>query len=287
MTAGVRILNESAPKAGTGCPTCGSGSGSTGGTAAHPAAMSGFVYAIGRLSPQFPDLGVEKEFTQMGGSSLATDRLLKVLKEPGAAYLARQLCWVFTAADTEAYVIVPRDDAETRTLVESLPAAEHVDETIQVIVGMITAAPPGAPCAAATIPAVLVDQHLTFRLNEFLDALDKDAKAGEHFRSAARELFARLTRRSDNRGLTDEHRAVNYLALRYPQLYRLVADAYAEGKTLTDVQVRRGPQGARRTVAVRPIFRTRTTDVVERYQCLVDVTDRFPFLSSSLAPVYD
>jgi hypothetical protein len=35
------------------------------------------------------------------------------------------------------------------------------------------------------------------------------------------------------------------------------------------------------------VFRDRRTDVVERYQCLVDVTDRFPFLAAPLSQVYD
>jgi hypothetical protein len=70
-------------------------------------------------------------------------------------------------------------------------------------------------------------------------------------------------------------------------MYHLAADAQRDDKALIEVQVRMGPSSSRRLVAVRLIFRARRTDVLERYQCLVDVTDRFPFLASPLATVYD
>lgn len=307
MNAGARGVNDVAypmgtasvpAKASADCPNC--GVAAPGVTATSP---SGFVYAIGRISPQYPDLGVEKEFMQLGGGAgaggggvLDTDRLVEILRDPATAYLARQLCWVFSAGDADAFVIAPRDDAQTKAIVDSLPRAERADQTLQVVVGAMGPPLPGAACAAATLPTVVVDQQLTFPVSDFLDALAGDeagggkkapGKADEKFRAAARDLFARLTRRSDNRGVSDEHRAANYLALRYPQLYRLATDAYADEKTLTDVQVRRAQGGSRRVVAVRLAFRARRTDMVERYQCLVDVSDRFPFLSSPLAPVYD
>jgi hypothetical protein len=152
----------------------------------------------------------------------------------------------------------------------------------------------------------MIDQHLTFPMSDFIDSLAAAEQGGgekvpeqgsgekgnggtanEVFRAAARDLFARLTHRSDNRGMTDEHRALNYLALRYPPMYRVAADAHRNSKSLVDVQVRRGPSGARRLVAVRMVFHARRTDVVERYQCLVDVTYRFPFLAAPLTQVYD
>lgn len=288
-----------APASGE-CQSCGGGARNA------PAASgtSGFVYAIGRITPQFPDLGVEKEFAQLGGAdaggrggALENDRLIEILRDPATFYLARQLCWVFSTGDVDAFVIAPRDEAQMREIVDSLPSAERADRTIQVVVGAMGPSLLGTACAAAVLPSVMIDQHLTFPLDDFLDALAAEegggkkekgqGKADERFRAVARDLFARLTRRTDNRGVSDEHRAANYLALRYPQLYRLAAQADADEKSLTEVQLRRSPGATRKVVAVRLVFRTRRTDMVERYQCLVDVTDRFPFLSSPLSPVYD
>jgi len=293
--------NASVTPAGSGnvCSQCGSSTGQV----ANPA-PAGWVYAIGRIVPRFPDLGVEKEFAQAGGGAgaadgiLETNRLIEILKEPQSRYLARQLCWVFHNGQTETFTLVCRDAAEAERLVEAMPRGETADQTIQVVVGSLGYAPADAPCAGAALPAVVVDHHLTFPMSSFIDALaeqgggDKGSKgntskADEPFRVAAQDLFARLTRRSDNRGMTDEHRALNYVALRYPPLYRLAADSHRDGKSLVDVQVRRGPGGARRLVAVRMVFRARRTDIVERYECMVDVTDRFPFLSTSISQVYD
>lgn len=281
-----------------GCPQCGAN------TSQNPQmAARGWVYTIGRIVPQFPDLGVEKEFAQLAGGAAAqargmlqTDELIGVLSNPDNIYLARQLCWVFLAGDVEAFTLVCQDDTQARRLVEALPPAEKAEQTVQVVVGAIGFPWAGAPCAGSGLPAVWIDHHLAFTVAEFLDALGtgdgegdeaEGGKPDEKFRAAARDLFFRLTRRSDNRGIADEHRALNYVALRYPPLYRVTADAYKDNKALVDVEARRSPSSNRRLVAVRLVFRGRRTDVVERYQCLVDVTDRFPFLAAPLSPVYD
>jgi hypothetical protein len=143
---------------------------------------------------------------------------------------------------------------------------------------------------------------LTFSMDEFIekivaddggtdDAGTEDGGSGREgnkaAKSAALDLFARLTQRTDNRGQSDEHRAANYVALRYQPMYRLAAEAWHLGKSLVDVQLRRGPAGARRTVAVRLVFRSPRSDVIERYQCMVDVTDRFPYLTVGLSPIFD
>lgn len=283
---------------------------------------SGFIYAIGRIAPQFPDLGIEKEFAQLGAGlaaergMLETNRLVDILEDPANSYLARQLCWVFNANETEAFVLMPRDDAQVHALVESLPRAEQALDTVQVIVGAIGALPAGSACLGVNLPSVSIDQHLTFPMHAFIDGIsvaqndnlgDQDsqsADSGDHreqvhehrsspepvndvFHNAARDLFARLTQRSNNHGIADEHRAANYIALRYPQVYQLAADAWRDQKGLVDVQLRRAPSGTRTSIAVRLIFRAHRTDVIERYSCLVDVTDRFPFLAAPLSRVYD
>lgn len=286
-----------AAAAGPGsCQQCGSVPGF-----ARNLPSTAWVYALGRIVPRFPDLGVEKEFAQAGAGGAAgmleTERLIAILKQDEFRYLARQLCWVFHNGETETFTLLCRDDAEAERLVNAIPRADAAEQTVQVIVGSMGFAAVEAACATTGLPAVAIDHHLTFTIDSFIDALagaqpggkggHAEAKADEGFRAAAKDLFARLTRRSDNRGLTDEHRALNYVALRYPPIYRLVADAHRDDKSLVDVQVRRGPGGARRLVAVRMVFRARRTDVVERYQCLVDVTDRFPFLSTSINQVYD
>ena len=271
------------------CPHC---------AAAPVPARAAWVYSIGRIFPRFPDLGVEKEVLQAGSGApvgaLETDRLIAILKQDEFRYLARQLCWVLHNGESDTFVLSCRDDAEAERLVNRLPDAETSEHTIQVIIGSAGPGAADSACVATGLLAVTIDHHLTFTIDSFLDALaeaqhddENDSAADGAFRAAARDLFARLTVRSGNRGMLDEHRALNYLALRYPALYRVAADAHRDDKMLVDVLARRTPGTERRLVSVRLVFRGRRTDLLERYQCIVDVTDRFPFLSTSITQIYD
>lgn len=93
---------------------------------------------------------------------------------------------------------------------------------------------------------------------------------------------------ADNAGATDEHRALNYLAVRYPAIYARTAEAYAANASLTGVDVRRSRlAGVRNIVDVVFSYTHRETDVTEQSFVRVDVTEKFPFLVSRLAPFYD
>ena len=48
----------------------------------------------------------------------------------------------------------------------------------------------------------------------------------KQFAPAAEELFDRIMLGADNAGSSDEHRALNYLAVRYPAIYSTAADAF-------------------------------------------------------------
>jgi hypothetical protein len=43
---------------------------------------------------------------------------------------------------------------------------------------------------------------------------------------------------ADNAGATDEHRALNYLAVRYPAIYAQTAEAHEGNASLSGVEVR-------------------------------------------------
>jgi hypothetical protein len=271
---------------------------------------NGFVYAIGRLTTQFPTLGVEKEFTQLTegveqGGLIETALLRRTLDAPENRYLGRHLCWVFTTQHVDTFAVLPRDDTDIARLVEMIsPAAS--ENIIHVMVGRSTRAELDSPCAGLGLPAVVADQLLAFTLDEFAEALPggdttsvEEASGGDQaelperdqdrkqFQAVVRELFLRLTRRAENRGIADEHRALNYVALRYPPIYHTAMQAYRENKMLVGIDARQSPSATRRVVAVRLTFRQRRTDIIERYHCLVDVTDVFPFLVSPLTVVYD
>lgn len=87
----------------------------------------------------------------------------------------------------------------------------------------------------------------------------------------------------------DEHRAVNYLAVRYHRIYHAVAEAFFDrNESLTAVDVRPSPlSGTRKVVEVIFSFTNRNNDVVEKQSVRVDVTEEFPFLVTPLSPYYD
>ena len=74
------------------------------------------------------------------------------------------------------------------------------------------------------------------------------AKQDEQFRTAASELFDRIMQVADNAGATDEHRALNYLAVRYPAVYGTVADAFGRDSSLTAVDVQPSPLSGTRNI---------------------------------------
>jgi PatG C-terminal len=58
------------------------------------------------------------------------------------------------------------------------------------------------------------------RVNTAVKSIPRPEKISEaDFRPAAQELFDRIMQMSDNAGATDEHRALNYLAVRYHSVY--------------------------------------------------------------------
>jgi len=86
----------------------------------------------------------------------------------------------------------------------------------------------------------------------------------------------------------DEHRALNYLLMRYTALYGAVAEAHARNASLSSVDVRPSPLSAtRKIVEVVFSFTNRATDVVDKLFARVDVTEEFPFLVTKLSAYFD
>jgi hypothetical protein len=101
-------------------------------------------------------------------------------------------------------------------------------------------------------------------------------------------LFERIMQMADNAGATDEHRALNYLAVRYPAIYATAAEAYGRSCSLTAVEARPSRlSSTRKIVDVIFVFTNRSTDVTEKYFVRVDVTEEFPFLVTKMSPYYD
>lgn len=254
-----------------------------------------FVYALGQIQTRFPSMSVEKEFAQVtgrSGTSGLTDHeaVQAVLSNRANRYLVRQLCWVFVIEGLETYLLTPRDPADLDLLVETVrprPAPTDLD----VVIGVRGPVSPPEACGLV-VPIVAFDQLYSFDRDTLLGAIpapgDLSTKEDERFRATAAELLDRMLQLADNAGATDEHRALNYLAVRYPAIYVQTAAAQANNASLTAVDVRPSRLGGARVVLdVIFCYTNRQTDVSEKYFVRVDATEEFPFLVSKLSPYFD
>jgi hypothetical protein len=272
------------------CSSC--GSPVAGDVAARTAAPS-FVYAIGRIEARFPNLAAEKEVAQATGridTAGQTDQqtLHAVLARPENRYLVRQLCWVLRVQGLETYLLAPRDAADLDLLVEAIRPASAASD-IDVVIGVRGPIAPPEVCNGLMVPFVVFDQVYSFDREALIDAIPKPdrAKAGQ-FGLAAEEVFERIMQVTDNAGATDDHRALNYLAMRYPAIYARTAEQFGLGFSLSGVEVRPAFSGGhRRIVDAIFTYTNRSTDFAEKFAVRVDVTEEFPFLVTKLSPYYD
>jgi hypothetical protein len=262
------------------------------GTTASP-----YVYAIGTVEPRFPSLALEKEFAQATGRAEQTagltdqETIQSVLSEGANRYLARQMCFVMTVQGLETYLLYPRDPADLDLLVEAIrPAPRPTD--LDVVIGVRGPIAPPEACNGLMVPMVVFDQFYSFDVDSLIDGVPRPDSIPEdqeeQFRSTIEDLFYRTMQLTDNAGATDEHRALNYLAVRYPAIYERTAQAYQDNHSLSEVDVRPSRlSGARKIVDVIFSYTDRQTDVTEKYFVRVDVTEEWPFLVTKLSPYYD
>jgi len=247
---------------------------------------SPLVYALGRVEPRFPSIAIEKEFAQATGradTAGLTDReaMRTVLQDN--RYLARQLCWVLTIEGLETYLLVPRDPGDLQLLADTLrPSPRPAD--VDVVIGVRGPIAPPEVCNGLMLPIVVFDQLYSFDVPSFIQAIPRpDEVPAENFEPVAEEVFARVMQLTDNAGATPEHRALNYLSLRYPAIYAQTAQMHGRSFSLTNVSVHRSRLSGPRTIMdVVFAYTNRQTDVVESYFTRVDVTEEFPFLVTKL-----
>jgi hypothetical protein len=271
------------------CSTCGAAPATNGGAPATPS----YVYAIGRIEPRFPRLSVEKEFAQATGradtSGLTNRQVLHaVLSKPENRYLVRQLCWVMTIEGLETYILVPRDAADYDLLVEALrPTPQPGD--LDCVIGVRGPIAPLEMCNGLMVPIVAFDQIYSFDRAALIKAIPKPEKtSAKEFAPAAEELFDRIMQMTDNAGSADEHRALNYLAVRYQVIYTNAAEAFGRNASLTGVDVVPSRlSGTRKVFDVIFSYTNRNTDFEEKFFCRLDVTEEFPFLVTKLSPYFD
>jgi hypothetical protein len=225
-----------------------------------------------------------------GDAKGLTDRqaFRAALARPENRYLVRQLCWVFSVERVETYLLAPRDPADYALLVDALrPNPSPAD--LDVVIGLRGPVAPPQACNGLQVPVVIFDQLYSFDRESLVRSIPRPEKtSAKEFGPIAEEVLDRILQATGNAGATDEHRALNYLAVRDPAIYSRAAEAFGRNSSLTCVDVRPSLLGGmRKIVDVVFSFTNRSTDVLEKFFVRVDVTDEFPFLVSKLSPYFD
>ena len=252
-----------------------------------------YVYALGHIGVRFPNISLEKELAQAtgrGDTAGLTDHqaLHAVLSQRQNRYLARQVCWTLSIEGLETYLLQPRDAGDFDLLVEAL-RREPSPLDVDVVIGVRGPVAPPEMCNGLLLPIVAFDQIYSFDREALVKSIPRPEKATEKdFASTAHELFDRIMLLTDNAGATDDHRALNYLAVRYPAIYAMAAEAHGRNASLAAVDVRPSALSSTRNI-MEVIFslNNRSTDVTEKFFVRVDMTEEFPFLVTKLSPYLD
>lgn len=299
--------NAVAPAHGSGSCDCGAPGGictcADGETSPRP------IYVLGSVDILFPHQAVSEEFQTLASalsheyrnehlhSPRENEELrswqCRVLSKKEARYVARQMYWILKIEGHPAYYLSLRDLHDLDDLIRCLGRSDKDD--LDLFVGSSSLIEvdthPGI-----SLPILSVDQIDSFRKDNLIEwfktkenappPLAKRAAAGANPYRTYEEnlgwLFKKLGQNADNRGDTDELRALNYLAVRYKPLYERYAEIMMvrKGWAFDGVRVIRSrlSRGDKRLVDPVFTFRNKVTGDVEQYFLRVDVSHLFPMV---------
>jgi hypothetical protein len=195
---------------------------------------------------------------------------------------------VFSVAGLETYLLVAGDSADLDLLIGSL-RADPSPTDMDIVIGVKGPLAPPSACNGLMVPIVSFNQIYSFDRAALVKSIPRPKGASaQTFEATAQDVLDRILQLADNAGASDEHRAVNYLIVRYPAIYGAAAEAFGRDESLSAIEVRPSPlAGTRRIVEVVFSFTNRNTDVSSKSFVRVDVTEEFPFLVSKLSPTFD
>lgn len=270
-----------AKPAGTPCVNCGS----------QMLPLEQYVYAIGRLDVRFPSLGIEREYQQRERAlhdlpqQPRNARIVIVLeKNP---HLALRLNYVFLIGGSPVFALSPSWGALKEAFFKALSQSHEMDHYC-VMIGRVGAFTNPAAYGGLLLSLVFVDQLYTFSVSEWAEGLTKIAQPAlesrkvetAHFHAISQGIFREVTTMPENMGISDGHRAINYLVVQHPGMFLAAAERRGHVLDRIETRVIQAVSG-RRHVAVILNFLDRGTGVPDRLYCTVDVTEEWPFVVST------
>jgi hypothetical protein len=247
-----------------------------------------FAYVIGRIDVRFPSLGIEREYQQR-------ERALSDLpKQPRNArvravleqnpHLATRVGWILSIGGNPAFALNPATPGLKESFFNALSSTHEIDHFC-VVIGRVGPFVNPANFGGLLLPVLLVDQMYVSTQGEWAVSLGKSAQAvlkthkigDELFQTVSRDIFRDVTGMPDNMGISDGHRALNYLLVQHPGMF--LAAAQRENHLLDRIETRvQQTAGGRQHVAVIMTFVDRACGIAERVFCSVDITEEWPFV---------
>jgi hypothetical protein len=287
------FFTDLVPAAKLSPQSCGCNNNSTTATSSSP----GYIYAYGSIRAKFPSLSVEKEFYQAVDEQdigVHEEEVLyfKVLSKAENLYIAREMCWVLRIDGVDSYIVIPKSETELTELIAALNTTEF-DIEFDVVMGKLSAT--SVTCNDLSLPAVIGNQIYSVSRIEFIIAVEVSTQTTNDI---ALELVNIMFSYADNIGISDEDRALNFVALRYMGAYKLLAnviyplDNEGQRATTPKYQLIRlhteasRVRGGRNILNVIFSFQNLITSIIQKWYCEVDVTSEFPFLVTTTAPYY-
>ena len=144
-------------------------------------------------------------------------------------------------------------------------------------------------CNGLMLPVVKIDQIYSFDRDELIKAIPKPKGTNDNqFIKTAEALFQHVMQITDNVGSIDEHRAVNYLSVRYDQIYNRTQLMQDRNFSLHGLEVRLSRlTSIRKIVDIIFTYEERSSAATEKWFARVDVTEEFPFLVSPLQQFFE
>jgi hypothetical protein len=135
-------------------------------------------------------------------------------------------------------------------------------------------------------------QIYSFDVDDFVGGLERpDDIREDRWKAAVEEVWSKLFQLTDNTGMWDRDRALNYLTTRYTPMIELVARKYAADFAFQRPIVRPssvgGSVGGQPLVDVILQFRHRKDQTEETWRMIVNVSDVFPFVVRGFSQTYD
>ena len=136
-------------------------------------------------------------------------------------------------------------------------------------------------CNGIQLPIVAAAQFFSFTKLHFAEQINAVTDIAVDVPLRLLEML--LQQVTDNAGESDEHRAINYVMLRYRQVYKLHDTMTTkEHSVLKRIRAEPRPMGGRAIVSVIFTYMNVDTQIETHWYVRVDVTGLFPFLVGPL-----